>query len=268
MDLEIIFILAGVAFCAGFLDAIAGGGGLITLPALLLAGVEPVAAIATNKVQATSATFSATAAFARKGLIEWREGRFLIVFGALGGMAGSLFVSAINKSYLDACVPILLILIAVYFALSPNFDNGQRTQRISILLYSFTVAPLLGFYDGIFGPGIGSFAMLGFVLLCGLGIMRAMSFTKLTNVSTNVGSLVVFIATGTVIWPVALVMAMTSFAGAQLGARVAVKVGPRLVKPMMVIVCCALAIKLLSANDNPVRIAIDDIQRHWNHWNN
>ncbi len=115
MDWDIIGILATIAFLAGFFDAIAGGGGLITLPTLFLAGIEPISAMATNKFQATSASISATVTFARKGLIEWRKSIFLIFFSLLGGVGGALLVSIISKSVLEACVPILLIVVAVYF---------------------------------------------------------------------------------------------------------------------------------------------------------
>lgn len=256
MSWDLIGMLALVAFCAGFFDAIAGGGGLITLPALLLAGVDPISAIATNKVQAASATVSATATFARKGMIEWREGRFLAVCAFIGGAGGALLVSSVDSRYLEACVPVMLILVALYFALSPKLANEDRRKRIGILLFSFTVAPILGFYDGVFGPGVGSFFIVGFVLLCGLGMMRAMGFTKLANASCNLGALSVFITKGVIIWPVAIAMAVAAFVGAQLGARAAVRVGPRLIKPMLIVVCCALAIKLLSVETNPLRIAV------------
>lgn len=255
MSWDVMGVLALVAFCAGFFDAIAGGGGLITLPALLLAGLDPVSAIATNKFQAASATVSATITFARKGLIEWREGRFLVLCGFVGGASGALLVSSIDKHYLEVCVPILLILVAIYFAFSPKLANENRRKKIGILVFSFTVAPVLGFYDGIFGPGVGSFFIVGFVLLCGLGMMKAMSFTKLANASCNLGSLAVFITKGVILWPVAITMALAAFLGAQLGARAAVRVGPRLIKPMLIVVCCALAIKLLSVDSNPLRVA-------------
>ncbi|MCW5222923.1 TSUP family transporter [Verminephrobacter aporrectodeae] len=255
MTWDAIGMLTAVAFLAGFFDAIAGGGGLITLPALFLAGLEPVSAIATNKFQAASATVSATVAFARKGLIEWRESRWLVFCGFFGGACGALLVSAVNKRWLEACVPVMLIFVALYFIFSPRLGNEERRRRISIFVFSITVAPLLGMYDGIFGPGVGSFFMVGFVLLCGLGMMRAMSFTKIANASCNLGSLSIFIAKGVIVWPLAVAMALAAFAGAQLGARAAVRVGPRLVKPLLVLVCCALAIKLLSMESNPLRMA-------------
>ncbi len=256
MAWDVIGMLALVAFCAGFFDAIAGGGGLITLPALVLAGLDPISAIATNKFQAASATVSATATFARKGMIEWREGRYLIICGFIGGASGALLVSYIDKSYLEVCVPVMLILVAIYFALAPKLANEDRRKRMGILFFSFTVTPILGFYDGVFGPGVGSFFIVGFVLLCGLGMMRAMIFTKLANASCNLGSLSIFITKGVIIWPIALAMALAAFIGAQLGARAAVRVGPRLIKPMLIVVCCALALKLLSMENNPLRIAI------------
>ncbi|ALM52421.1 TSUP family transporter [Halomonas huangheensis] len=251
MNLELVTILGCVAFFAGFFDAIAGGGGLITLPALFLAGIDPVTAIATNKFQAASGTFSATVAFARKGLIQWREGRYLAIFSFLGGGSGALLVSSINQTYLQAAVPVMLILVALYFSLAPKVSDLDRKQRISILAFSFSIAPLLGFYDGVFGPGVGSFFMATLTMLCGMAMLRAMSFTKLANVSCNLGSLTVFMTKGVILWPIALSMAIGAFLGAQLGARCALVVGPRLIKPMLIVVCCFLAIKLLSAPENP-----------------
>ncbi|MFT4240792.1 MAG: TSUP family transporter [Acidovorax sp.] len=254
MDISLLGILGGVAFAAGFFDAIAGGGGLITLPALMVAGVNPVNAIATNKVQAAAATVSATAAFARKGMIDWKAGRGLVMFSAIGGIAGATLVSLVNKAWLQALVPILLVLIAAYFALTPSMSEGQkRRQRLSLGAFTFAVAPVLGAYDGFFGPGVGSFFLVGFVALCGLQIMQAMSMTKLANAACNLGSLSVFAMSGLIIWPIALTMAVAAFAGAQLGARAAVRVGPKLVKPMIIVACLAMACKLLADEENPLR---------------
>ncbi|MDD2545027.1 MAG: TSUP family transporter [Burkholderiaceae bacterium] len=253
MNADVVWILATVAFGAGFFDAIAGGGGLVTLPALLLAGLDPVAALGTNKFQAAAATVSAASTFARKRLIDWHEARWLVPLAMLGGAGGALLVSRVDRQWLEAAVPVLLIGVAVYFGCSPAIGHGRGRQRLSVALFSLTVAPLLGIYDGILGPGVGAFFMIGWLLLCGLPMVRAMGLTKLGNAASNTGALAVFMAKGVIIWPLALTMAVAAFAGAQLGARCALRVGPSLVRPMVVVVCCALAVKLLSAPANPLR---------------
>lgn len=259
MDIDIIAILTAVAFCAGFFDAIAGGGGLITVPALFLAGMDPVAALATNKFQASAGSVSATVAFARKGLVEWKTGRVLAAFSMMGGILGALFVSYMDKNWLEASIPVLLLLVAGYFAFAPRLDDDKRKKRMTLLMFAILVAPFIGFYDGVFGPGTGSFFMVGLTLLCGLPVMRAVSFTKLANAACNLGALFIFLLKGAIFWSLAISMAFGAFAGAQLGARCAVKVGTRLVRPMVVVVCCALAIKLLSSAENPLRMAISTL---------
>lgn len=256
MEAYTLVILTSVAFFAAFFDAIAGGGGLITIPALFLAGLDPVSALATNKFQATAGSTSATIAFARKGMLEWREGKFLILAGLLGGAGGAFFATTVDRQLLEASVPILLLVVATYFIFAPRLDVEGRPQGLSLLVFSFTVAPVISFYDGVFGPGTGSFFMVGFVMLCGLGIMRAMAFTKLANASSNLGALLFFITKGVIVWPLAITMALAAFIGAQLGARCAVRVGPRLVKPMLITVCCVLALKLLTTETNPLRVAL------------
>lgn len=256
LDWNTLAILAGVACIAGFFDAIAGGGGLITLPALMIAGVEPISAIATNKVPSSAASISATATFAHKGLVEWRTGRFMILSALLGGATGALLVNVINQYWLTACIPVLLICVAFYFAFVPQVMSDTKHRKISITFLSLFIIPLLGLYDGMFGPGVGSFLMVTFVLFGRLTILRAMSFTKLANASSNLGSLMIFTLTGKIIWPIALTMALASSIGAQLGARCAIRTGASLIRPMIVIVCCALVIKLLSAPDNPLRIML------------
>lgn len=166
-ELSVSLILTGVAMIAGFIDAIAGGG-LIILPTLLLAGINPVPAIATNKLQAASATFSATVVFARKGLIEWRSALPIAMMSFLGGAIGAVSVSLLSKEFLLATVPILLIAVAIYFAKSPKLDSVNTKPKITFFLFGLLVAPILGFYDGIFGPGVGSFFLIGFIYLMGM----------------------------------------------------------------------------------------------------
>lgn len=250
--LELMLVLATVALLAGFFDAIAGGGGLLTLPVLFIAGVEPLAAIATNKFQAASATVSATAAFARKGMIDWRGGLPMALVAFIGGAVGALSISLIPQGLLQACVPILLVLVAGWFAFAPKLQDKARKPRLSRVLFCLSAAPLIGFYDGVFGPGVGSFFMLACVLLLGQQLMAAVCTSKLLNAACNLGALSVFALGGAILWPLALAMASAAIVGAQLGARCAVRFGPGLIRPMLVIVCCAMAVKLLTTAGNPL----------------
>ncbi|MBC3420995.1 MULTISPECIES: TSUP family transporter [unclassified Pseudomonas] len=252
IDVSLLLTLASVALMAGFFDAIAGGGGLITLPVLFVAGIDPLAAIATNKFQAASATVSATVAFARKGMIDWQRGLPMAAMAFTGGALGALSVSLVPKTFLQACVPVLLILVAAYFAFSPKPDEHERKAKISNAVFCLTAAPLIGFYDGVFGPGVGSFFMLACVILLGQHLLRAVCNSKLLNAACNLGALSVFSLSGAIIWPLALAMACAAFIGAQLGARCAVHFGPRLIKPLLVCVCCIMALKLLLGAGNPL----------------
>lgn len=253
VDLTLLLILAAIALLAGFFDAIAGGGGLITLPVLFVAGIDPLAALATNKLQAASATVSATCTFARRGMLDWHSGWPMALMAFAGGALGALSVSLVSTDLLQAAVPVLLVVVAAWFAFSPRLNDQQlRTPRLSISLFCLLVAPLLGFYDGVFGPGVGSFFMLAFILLLGQGLLRAVGNSKLLNAACNLGALSVFAASGAIIWPLALTMALFAIIGAQLGARCAVYFGPRLIRPLVVIVCCVMALKLLLDASNPL----------------
>ncbi|MFQ6574972.1 TSUP family transporter [Pseudomonas sp. UM16] len=252
IDITLLLTLASVALMAGFFDAIAGGGGLITLPVLFVAGIDPLAAIATNKFQAASATVSATYAFTRKGMIDWTSGLPMAAMSFAGGALGALSVSLVPKALLQASVPVLLILVAAYFAFSPKQDDHQRKAKVTISLFCLAVAPVIGFYDGVFGPGVGSFFMLACVILLGQPLLQAVCNSKLLNAACNLGALSVFSLSGAIVWPLALAMAGAAFVGAQLGARCAVHFGPRLIKPLLVCVCCIMALKLLLSADNPL----------------
>ncbi|MGE8322108.1 MAG: TSUP family transporter [Pseudomonas sp.] len=252
IETSTLLTLAVVALFAGFFDAIAGGGGLLTLPALFIAGVEPLAAMATNKFQASSASVSAVCAFARKHMIEWRTGWQMAALSFAGGVAGALSISMLDRTVLESAVPILLIAVATYFAFSPRLAERDRRQRLSHFGFTLAIAPFIGFYDGIFGPGTGSFFMVAFTLLLGQHLMQAICSSKLLNASCNLGALSVFTFGGAIIWPLALVMAVCAIIGAQVGARCALYFGPRLVKPLLIAVCCLMAIKLLLGDGHPV----------------
>ena len=248
-----IAVLTAVSFLAGFVDAIAGGGGLLTVPALLLAGLDPAQAIATNKVQGSVAAASATYTFGRKGLIAWRSAWIFTLIAFTSGVAGALCVRFLPRAVLDVLIPVLLIVIAAYFALSPRIKDADAHARLSALAFGLTAPVAVGFYDGIFGPGAGSFYMLAFVTLLGYGVVRATAHTKLLNLASNVGSLLLYAATGAVVWPVGIAMAGASLLGAQIGSRLALRLGSRIIRPLLVVVSGLMALRLLLDPANPWR---------------
>ncbi|MHB2167486.1 TSUP family transporter [Alsobacter sp. R-9] len=256
IGLETVAALAAVALCAGFFDAIAGGGGLLTVPALLLAGFDPVAAVATNKLQGSFGTLSATVAFARAGRIDWRDALPMAAAAAVGSVAGAGAVRLLSPTLLAAAVPVLLVSVALYFWLGPRMGEADVRRRMPPWLFALTVAPVVGFYDGIFGPGAGSFYMVGFVTLLGLGLVRATAHTKLLNAASNVASLLFYIAVGLAVWPVGLAMGVSAMVGAQLGSRLAMRKGAALIRPLLILVCCATAARLLLDPANPWRRAV------------
>ena len=253
MDFTTIALLALVALTAGFIDAIAGGGGLLALPALLLAGLDPVSALATNKLQGSFGTASATYAFWQKGHIKVEDHMPTVVATFIAACLGVLAVNYAPKNFLAAALPILLVLIAFYFAMSPHLTNEAKSARIPPAAFAYGIAPALGFYDGIFGPGTGSFFMLSLVTLLGLGLVQATAKTKLLNFTSNIASLLVFAFSGKIIWMVGLSMGMAQFAGAQFGSRFAMKHGAKIIRPLLVLVCLAMATKLLLDPTNPLR---------------
>ncbi|MEZ0172518.1 TSUP family transporter [Microvirga sp. TS319] len=255
---DMIAALAAISFFAGFVDSIAGGGGLLTVPALLLAGLSPASAIATNKVQGAFAAASATYTFGRRELINWRKAWGFTAVAFVSGVAGALCVRFLPQSLLQMLIPVLLIAIAVYFALSRKVKDEDAHARMTAFAFGATAPVAVGFYDGIFGPGAGSFYMLAFVTLLGYGVVRATAHTKLLNLASNLGSLLLYAATGAVIWPVGLVMAGASFLGAQVGSRLAMRLGSRIIRPLLVLVSAAMALRLLVDPANPWRVILSE----------
>lgn len=251
---DILLLLVFAAFLAGFVDSIAGGGGLITIPALLLAGAPPVHALGTNKLQGMFGAASATWTYARHGHVKLGAQMLPALLAFAGSIAGALTATVLPGRIFGAVLPVLLVAIAFYFLLKPGLDDIDRAERMRPALFGVTVPPLIGFYDGLFGPGTGSFYMLAFVALAGFGVLRATAHTKLLNFASNVGGLVLFAFAGAVFWKTGLAMGAAQFAGAQVGAHVAMKGGARVIKPVLVIVCLALAVKLVSDPAHPLRV--------------
>lgn len=245
---HIALLLALTAFVAGFVDAIAGGGGLLSVPALLLAGASPLQALATNKLQGMVGSGTAFANYAHAGQVhptqDWRTAAVSLAFGA----AGSLAAAALPADLLKLIMPPILIGIALFFALRPGLSDRPRPARLSPQVFTLTAVPLIAAYDGFFGPGTGSFFMLAYVLLAGHGVLRATAQTKMLNFASNIGSFAVFALSGHIMWKIGLAMAAGQFLGATLGSRLAVRVGARLIKPLLVLTSTGMALRLIWQN--------------------
>ncbi|SCW56682.1 hypothetical protein SAMN02927900_02733 [Rhizobium mongolense subsp. loessense] len=251
---HLLLLLCLAGFFAGFVDAIAGGGGLITVPAMLIAGIPPLQTLGTNKVQSVFGAASATIAYARKGHVNLREQLPMAMMAAMGGALGAALATIVPGDVLRAVMPVLLIAIALYFAFKPNLNDLDTHRRVTPFVFGMTFVPLIGFYDGVFGPGTGSFFMLSFVTLAGFGMLKATAHTKLLNLGSNIGALIVFASFGATLWMVGLMMGLCQFLGAQVGSRLAMRTGAKLIKPLLVTVCIAFTIKLLSDPTNPLRL--------------
>lgn len=242
---ETLLLLFVAATTGGTIDAIAGGGGAITLPILMSVGLSPAEALATNKLQGSFGSFSATLYFMRKGHIHFRESRLAIICALLGGALGSYAVQQIDPTFLKKIIPFFLIAVAIWFLLTPRMGEERRHHLINRNTFAFTIALGVGFYDGFFGPGTGTFFAIAYVMLLGYTMVEATAHTKLMNFSTNIAALIMFILGGHVIWIAGLTMAAGQFVGGQIGARLVVRKGAAFIRPVVVIMAIVLAIRLL-----------------------
>ncbi len=245
LSLETLTLLVAVAALAGMIDAIAGGGGLLALPALLWAGLPPVQALATNKLQGSFGTLTASFNFVRRAEIDLRRLRIPILMTFVGSATGTLAVQHLGSELLEHVVPSLLIAFALYFLLSPRIGDEDAHHRVSHGLFGLLVGFGVGFYDGFFGPGTGSFFAAAFVLLLGYNLRRATAGTKVLNFTSNIASLIVFALAGQVVWQVGLPMGVAQAAGAWLGSHLVIRHGTRLIRPLLVGVSLAISLKLL-----------------------
>ncbi len=244
-SLTIIVLLFTIAVLAGCIDALAGGGGLITIPTLLLCGVPPVAAIATNKLGGVGGSLAATVHFIRLGELDLRKVKLTIVTSFIGAILGGVLLTWLDSGFLATVVPVLLIGFALYFLFSPNLGELDAKPWISSFAYALTLAPLIGFYDGFFGPGTGAFLAISLVLLRGFNLVKATAYAKLLNFCSNLAALSYFIIDGSLIWPIGIAMFIGQVIGGSLGARWVLRSGRRLIKIAMVLVTTAISSKLM-----------------------
>jgi len=249
LDPLILFpILFITGFTAGLIDSISGGGGLLTLPILLSIGLPPHLALGTNKFQSTFGSFTATYYYRRHNVVKIREAIKGILYTAVGTVVGTWSVQQIDSGFLGHLIPWLLFTIAVYTFFSPKLGLKDQHPRLPPNIFYFLFGLLFGFYDGFFGPGVGSFWAIAFVVVLGFSLTKATGYTKAMNFTSNIVSAVVFMIGGNTSYTIGVVMAGGQIIGSVIGARLVVRKGAKLIRPIFITIVILTTLKLLSQN--------------------
>ena len=245
MSLLTLFILFIASTFAGLIDAIAGGGGIITIPALLSAGLPPHLALGTNKLQASFGSFSASFQYWRKGLVRLRDCLWGMAFTFLGAVAGTLVIQSLSSGFLKYLIPVFLGVIFLYTLLSPKFGVKESKPKLGTVPFSILFGLLIGFYDGFFGPGTGSFWTVAYLAILGFGLRAAVAHTKIMNFTSNIASLLFFSLHGNVILSIGLLMGLGQFLGAWIGSHVVIHKELKYLRLVFLLVVGATIARLL-----------------------
>lgn len=242
---QLFFILFLTGFVAGTIDAIAGGGGLISLPMLLSVGIPPHLALGTNKLQGTIGTFVATCSYYRAGLFNLKTIYKGLVFGFIGTVLGALTGQIISSDVLKHIIPILLVIIFIYTLCSPKLGIEDRKTSFNEFYFYMIFGFILGFYDGFFGPGTGSFWLFSLSCLLGYNLQKATAYTKVFNLKSNLIATTCFALGQNIDYRIALCMAGGQLLGGRLGASLAINKGARLIRPIFISVVFSTMILLI-----------------------
>ena len=239
-SIEMLVFLFAIGGLAGFLNTLGGCGGLLTIPALLMSGISPIFALGTHKLQTTVGVGSATLLLLKKKKFDWREIRPIVITAFLGALVGAFAVQYIDTDTLSIIVPIVLVVTGIYFLIAPKLRKFKTSR---VLSYRDVVIPTIGFYDGMFGPGTGSFFVMATTVYKRLGLITASIIAKPLNFSTNIASVIVFISYGHIVWELALLMMISQIIGSILGAHYLIKANPAVIRVLIVVVSFAMMIK-------------------------
>ena len=235
--------LIGTAFAAGTVDAIAGGGGLITVPALFAVGLPPHAVLGTNKGQSVFGAAAALITFWRANAVTRRLAPYTFALGFAGSLAGAITLTRLSPAVLrPVAIALLLAAATVLLVRKPARASDAPTARA--FGWALVLAAAIGFYDGFFGPGTGTFLIIGFVLLCGASLPRATADAKVVNFASNLAAVIWLGTHGAVIWEISLPMAAAQLCGGVLGSRLALRGGATLIRYLVVAVSLGLVAKL------------------------
>ena len=247
--LEILAVVCPLVFLGGLIDAVAGGGGLITLPAYLVAGLPPHMASATNKCGNAFGTILSTVRFFRHGDVHLPTAGL----GALGALVGAWLGARLNMLVSEQVLYRLMLVIvpvmAVFLLFKRDFGTEDRSGELGnrkLLCLAGLIGLGVGLYDGFFGPGAGTFLMLAFTGLCRFDLLKASGNTKAANSASNIASLITFAMAGKVMWAVGIPAALCGIAGNYVGSGLALKKGAKIIRPMFFVVLALLLLRLVS----------------------
>jgi uncharacterized membrane protein YfcA len=240
---ELLLLLFTVALLAGCLDTLVGGGGLLCLPALVLAGMPPLYALGTNKLQGTIGTATASFMMLRHGKVRLADAKYLMLAAFSGAALGSLLVQILDADFLRFMIPLVLILVGGYFLASGYLVKHLPAVVLSPKWYGRLVVPLIGGYDGMFGPGTGSFFSMSAAALRGLPLLDATALAKTLNFATNFASLLVFVSAGKFVWQAGLCMMIGQMLGAYAGSHILFRINPLFLRALIVLICLAMLVR-------------------------
>ena len=240
-----LVLLFGTGIGAGFVDSIAGGGGLITLPVLLAVCPDPKLALGTNKLQASFGSGSATYHYARAGALSLADCRRACVLAFIGSVTGSFLVQQLDPLLLKRIVPVALLLVALYVWFKPQLGEKDIHPRMSRLRFDFLCAFGLGLYDGFLGPGTGTFLTLAFMLGLGFNLTKATAHTKALNFASNLASLIVFLIAQKILFVAGLTMGAGQWLGARAGSGMVMTRGTKFIRPVFLTVVILVTLKML-----------------------
>ena len=237
LTVEIILILVGAGFLAAFIDSVVGGGGMISLPALLMLGIDPVVALGTNKLASTTASLTSTISFLRSGIIEINVVKYLFPLSLVGSVLGVLLVQVMPPDILRPIVVVMLAAVTIYSIIRKEWGTVSTYTGMTkkMMIAGMMVALFFGAYDGFFGPGTGSFLLFAFLFL-GCDFVRAAGNAKSLNFASNLAALAAFMYFGSIDYLYGGIMAASMIVGAICGTRVAITKGASYVKPLFIVV--------------------------------
>ncbi|MDA9031178.1 TSUP family transporter [Candidatus Pseudothioglobus singularis] len=243
-SIEILTFLFFVGVVAGFLDTLVGGGGLLAVPALLLSGIPPIYVLGTNKFQGSMGTGIATFLLFKKKKLDWNSVKNLMFASFIGSILGGVIIQFVDTQFLSFVIPIVLVFIAIYFIVSPKPKSIASNPKSNKKFELFAV-PVVGFYDGMFGPGAGSFFAMTGVMIKKLEIIQATILAKPLNFASNIAGFIVFFSFGHIAFLIGLLMMMGQMIGAFFGTHYLLKANPLIIRLLIVIISISMLIKYM-----------------------